>query len=112
RRAVMTLEQSGEPIAVLVYDPALHDQGGKLFDAVCAAARLALGNARLHAELRAQLAKVRESRARLVAAADAERLRIERDLHHRAQQRLVALALDLRGAPRQPPGAGPGVARW
>jgi signal transduction histidine kinase len=109
RRAVTRLDQAGEPMAVLVYDPALRDQEGRLIEAVCAAARLALGNARLHAELRAQLAKVRESRARIVAAADAERLRIERDLHDGAQQRLVALALDLRVAQRKLADAGPEV---
>jgi signal transduction histidine kinase len=38
------------------------------------------------------------SRARVVAAADAMRRRIERDLHDGAQQRLVSLALELRGA--------------
>jgi len=109
RRAMTELDQDGEPMAVLVHDPSLRDQEGKLLDAVCAAARLALGNARLRAELRAQLAKVRESRARIVAAADAERLRIERDLHDGAQQRLVALALDLRVAQRKLADAGPEV---
>jgi signal transduction histidine kinase len=43
---------------------------------------------------------VRDSRTRIVAAADTERERIERDLHDGAQQRLVALALDLRIAER------------
>jgi signal transduction histidine kinase len=62
--------------------------------------RLSLENARLHAELQAQLLKVRESRSRLVTTADEERGRIERDLHDGAQQRLVALALDLRLAER------------
>ncbi len=55
-----------------------------------AAAHLALENARLQAELRAQLAQVEESRARIVAAGDEQRRRIERDLHDGAQQRLVA----------------------
>jgi signal transduction histidine kinase len=110
RRAVTELGDANERIAVLVYDPAIREQEGSLVDAVCAAARLALGNARLHAELRAQLAKVRESRARLVAAADDERRRIERDLHDGAQQRLVALALDLRVAQRRLDGAGGEVA--
>ena len=44
---------------------------------------------------------MRESRQRIVAAADEERRRIERDLHDGAQQRLVALALQLRGAQRR-----------
>jgi signal transduction histidine kinase len=48
------------------------------------------------------------SRARIVAAADSVRRRIERDLHDGAQQRLVSLALHLRGTVRAspPPGAG------
>jgi signal transduction histidine kinase len=70
----------------------------ELIEAATAAARLALENARLSAELRSQLDKVKESRARLVSAADAERRRIERDIHDGAQQRLVALALELRSA--------------
>jgi signal transduction histidine kinase len=110
RRAVTELEQKGEPIAALVYDPALRDDP-ELVESVCAAARLALGNARLHAELRAQLVKVRESRARIVAAGDAERLRIERDLHDGAQQRLVSVALDLRVAQRRLAEAGPEIAK-
>jgi signal transduction histidine kinase len=84
---------------VLVHDPSLRDEpkpgrGGR------AAAALALENARLHAEVQAQLAKVKESRARLVAAGDEQRRRIERDLHDGAQQKLVALALELRRARR------------
>jgi signal transduction histidine kinase len=40
--------------------------------------------------------RLKESRARIVEAADAARRRVERDLHDGAQQRLVALALSLR----------------
>jgi signal transduction histidine kinase len=47
-------------------------------------------------DLRRTNAELRASRARLVAAADAERRRIERDLHDGAQQHLVALAVNLR----------------
>ena len=50
--------------------------------------------------MQAQLAKVKESRARIVAAGDEQRRRIERDLHDGAQQRLVALALELKSAQR------------
>jgi signal transduction histidine kinase len=52
---------------------------------------VSLDNAQLYAELTA-------SRARIVAAADHTRRRIERDLHDGAQQRLVSLALQLRAA--------------
>ncbi len=60
---------------------------------VAAAARLVLENERLQAEVRAQLEDLRASRARIVEAGDAERRRLERDLHDGAQQRLVALSL-------------------
>jgi signal transduction histidine kinase len=99
-RAVTLIAHEGAPLAVLVHDPTLREEP-KLVEAVAAAARLALVNARLHAEVRAQLETVQESRARIVAAADEERRRIERDLHDGAQQRLVALALELRSAQRQ-----------
>jgi signal transduction histidine kinase len=52
-------------------------------------------NVRLDAELQARLDELRESRARIVEAGYAERRRVERDLHDGAQQRLVALALEL-----------------
>ena len=99
-RAVTWVEHEGKPLAVLVHDPTLREEP-RLVEAVAAAARLALVNARLHAEVRAQLETVQESRARIVTAADEERRRIERDLHDGAQQRLVALALELRSAERQ-----------
>jgi signal transduction histidine kinase len=56
---------------------------------------MALENERLAAQVRAQLEEVKASRARIVDAADAERRRVERDLHDGAQQRLVALAMRL-----------------
>jgi signal transduction histidine kinase len=46
--------------------------------------------------LTAQVSQLQDARSRIIAAADAERRRIERDLHDGAQQRLVALALNLR----------------
>jgi signal transduction histidine kinase len=64
---------------------------------------LAVHNARLDTELqttldelRKQADELRRSRARIVASADAERRRVERDLHDGAQQHLVALAVNLR----------------
>jgi signal transduction histidine kinase len=83
-----------DPLAALVHDERLLGQR-PLLEAAGSAARLALENARLQAQLRAQLAELRASRARLVAAADAERRRLERDLHDGAQQRLLALGLAL-----------------
>ncbi|MFL5775699.1 MAG: histidine kinase [Chloroflexota bacterium] len=57
---------------------------------------LAADNARLQAEIEAQLDEVKASRTRIIAAGDAERKRVERDLHDGAQQRLVSLTLALR----------------
>jgi PAS domain S-box-containing protein len=54
------------------------------------------GHVRDITERKASLEELRASRARIVDAADEARRRIERDLHDGAQQRLVALALDLR----------------
>ena len=96
-RAVTLLERRGERVAALVHDPALREDPA-LLDAVSSAAGLALDNEHLLAELRAQLAETRDSRARIVDAADTERRRLERNLHDGAQQRLVTLALHLRMA--------------
>ncbi len=88
------VERDGQPIAVLLHDPAL-EENSELVQSVCAAASLALENERLQAELRARLAELQASRARLVEATDAERRRIERDLHDGTQQRLVSIAMSL-----------------
>ncbi len=93
-RVATVLEHDGQRLAVLVHDRALLDEP-ELVAAVGAAASLALENARLQAELRAQLAEVRASRARIVEAGDAERRRLERDLHDGAQQRLLGIRLAL-----------------
>jgi signal transduction histidine kinase len=60
-------------------------------------------NQRLRAELRAQTQELRGSRARLVAVGDAERRRLERDLHDGAQSRFAGIALHLRLAQRKAP---------
>jgi signal transduction histidine kinase len=93
-RAVTRIDRGGRTIAALVHDSALAQRPGSM-TSVAAATGLALENERLHAELRAQLAEVQASRARIVAAGDAERRRVERDLHDGAQQRFVTLALAL-----------------
>ena len=93
-RATTLVERGGETIAALVHDPALRAERG-LVDSVCAAAALALQNERLQAELRARLEELRASRARIVEATDAERRRIERNLHDGTQQRLVSIAMEL-----------------
>jgi signal transduction histidine kinase len=94
-RTVTRVERDGELLAVLIDDPAAIDEDPGLAEAVGSVARLALENERLAAQVRAQLDEVRASRQRIVDAADAERRRVERDLHDGAQQRLVALAMRL-----------------
>jgi len=88
------VERGGQPVAVLIHDPALQDNA-ELVESVCAAAGLTLENERLQAELRARLTELQASRARLVEATEAERRRIERDLHDGTQQRLVSIAMSL-----------------
>jgi signal transduction histidine kinase len=93
-RTATVVEREGEPVAALIHDPALAEND-ELVQSVCAAAALTLENARLQAELRAGLAELQASRARLVEATDTERRRIERDLHDGTQQRLVSIAMAL-----------------
>jgi signal transduction histidine kinase len=94
-QAVTPLVRGGRPVALLAHRPGLLDDPG-LVEEIAATARLALDNERLQAQNRAQLQDLRASRVRIVERGDAERQRLERDLHDGAQQRLVALALSLR----------------
>ena len=93
-RGVTIVRQHGEQVAALVYDATLRDEP-ELVEAVSAAAGIALENGRLEAELRARLQELHGSRTRVVEAEQNERRRLERNLHDGAQQRLVALALEL-----------------
>jgi len=94
-RAVARIRRHGHDVAAIVYDASLDDDP-ELVEAVRAATAIALENQQLHAESEARLAELRSSRERLVAAGDAERRRLERNLHDGAQQRLVSIALQLR----------------
>lgn len=93
-RSVASVDRDGIRVAALVYDRSLDDDP-ELVQAVQAAAAVALDNRQLQAEARAHLAELRASRERIIAAGDAERRRIERNLHDGAQQRLVVLAMQL-----------------
>jgi signal transduction histidine kinase len=90
---------AGEPqaIAVVRHREGLLDDPA-LIEEITRAARLLLANERLRADAQARLALLQASRKRIVAAADAERQRLERDLHDGAQQRLVTLAVGVRAA--------------
>jgi signal transduction histidine kinase len=94
RRAMTLIDRKGASVAVLLHDPSLEDEP-ELLAAVTAAAGIALENTRLQVELRARLEELRGSRARIVEVADKERQKLERNLHDGAQQRLVALSLEL-----------------
>jgi signal transduction histidine kinase len=94
RATTLINREDGTRVAALLHDSSLRDEP-ELLDAVTAAAGFALENARLQAELQARLEELKGSRARLVDAAQIERQRLERNLHDGAQQRLVALSLEL-----------------
>jgi signal transduction histidine kinase len=95
-RAVTPIEESGVPVAALVHDEAVLDDPD-LVDAVASAARLAVSNARLQAEVRARVAAVEASRRRIVQAADAQRRRLEQELREGAERRLARMAKLLEG---------------
>jgi signal transduction histidine kinase len=93
-RVATVIDRDGEPVAALVHDRSLLEERA-LLDAVTAAAAIALDNGRLRAESHARIEELRGSRARVIEAQQRERQRLERDLHDGAQQRLIALSLDL-----------------
>jgi signal transduction histidine kinase len=92
--------RAGAVVAMVLHRPTGPQRPDPLVTLV-EAGGLAIEIARLRVELRRQLAEVQASRARIVAAGNAERRRIERDLHDGAQQRLVSLGLRLRHAQHQ-----------
>jgi signal transduction histidine kinase len=93
-RATTLIDRDGAHVAALVHDPALADEP-ELLDAVTAAAGIAIENGRLHVELAARLEELRGSRFRVIEAGQKERQRLERNLHDGAQQRLIALSLEM-----------------
>jgi signal transduction histidine kinase len=94
RRTATPIHRDGAHVAALLHDNAL-DEEPELLEAVCAAAGIAIENGRLNAELRARLEELKGSRARVLEAGQKERQRLERNLHDGAQQRLIALSLEL-----------------
>ena len=93
-QAVTTIDDEGVPIAALVHDPTLRDDE-ELLDAIGSCLRAALRHERLTTRLATSLDLLEDSRKRIASTADAERSRIERDLHDGAQQRLIALRIKL-----------------
>lgn len=94
-REATHLVREGATVGVLVHRTGLLDSPG-LIEEVLAAARLGLKHESVHAQLKAREQDLRSSRKRIVTAADEERHRLERDLHDGAQQRIVAMLLELR----------------
>jgi signal transduction histidine kinase len=84
-RAVTPVLREGRRVAVLIHDPLL-DEVSEVVDGLTATSFVLLENTRLVEELRA-------SRGRLVETAQRERLRLERNLHDGAQQRLLNIQL-------------------
>jgi signal transduction histidine kinase len=102
-RTATPIVRGENTIAVLLHEPdAVRPE--ELQRELGSAARLAIENERLRAEVLLRLHDLRASRARIVETADAERRRLERDLHDGAQQQLLALSYDLRRAMSQADG--------
>lgn len=96
-RAASEVSTEGRLVALIIHDGALLEEPEKI-QAVSHGAALAFENARLEAEVRANVAELRASRVRIVEAGDAARREIERNLHDGAQQNLISLALKLQMA--------------
>ena len=90
-RAVTTVEDGGEPVAVLVHDPAVLDDQA-LVDGATAALRLAVANVRMRAQVRARVGELSAARRRIVEAADAQRRTLESELAAGAERRLNSVA--------------------
>jgi signal transduction histidine kinase len=88
------LREHGRVVAVVTHDEALR-ASPRVLEAGLAMTGVVLENQRLAAEAETATREVERSRARIAASAERERRRIERDLHDGAQQRLVALRIEL-----------------
>jgi signal transduction histidine kinase len=92
--AVTEVQVSGRRLAAVVHDATLAPDTA-LIRAAASYGLVVLENTRLIGELRSSLEQLSESESRGAVAARDERERIERDLHDGAQQRLVALSINL-----------------
>jgi signal transduction histidine kinase len=93
-KAVTEVEAGGRLIAAVVHDAALGPDR-RLVQTAAVYGLMVLENTRLVEELRESLRRLSEAEERRAAAATEERQRIERNLHDGAQQRLVALRINL-----------------
>ena len=81
-------------VGVLIHDRAVLDDP-TLVEAVAAATRIAVGNVRLQAEVRARVEQLEASRRRIVEAEAAQRRRLEHELHEGAERRLTEVATEI-----------------
>ena len=93
-RRVTEVRNHGAVVAAIVHDEGLVRRP-ELVEAGAAMAAVVLDNQRLAAQAEVSIRELRRSRARIASSAERERRRIERDLHDGAQQRLVALRIEL-----------------
>jgi len=93
-RWIVEVRDQDTVVAAMICDEDLKLQPA-LVDAAAAVAAVTLDNQRLAADAAVSLHELEASRARLATSAERERRRIERDLHDGAQQRLVALRIEL-----------------
>ena len=91
-QSLSPITHNGETVAVILHDAAL-DTDPELVAAAGQSMLLAIENGRLTAELRSTTTELHAMRARVATAGDAERRKVERDLHDGAQQHLVALII-------------------
>ena len=87
-KAVTAIDHDGERIAALVHDATVLNDPG-LADSVAQTAGIVLSNVRLQAEVQHQIAEVEASRRRILAAADAQRRRLQQQLEEGAGRRLA-----------------------
>ena len=93
-RWLTEIHDGGVPVVAIVHDAALRDDAA-FIESAAAAASVAFASDRVAARTAGMVRELKASRSRILAAADSERQRIERDLHDGAQQRLVALCIHL-----------------
>jgi signal transduction histidine kinase len=96
-RRVTIVQDGAEPVAALVHDAGVLADP-ELVESVAAAARIAVVNARLQAEIRDRLGELEASRQRLVETGDAERRRLEHELREGAERRLAEVEVLLEEA--------------
>ena len=100
--AIIRVTRPDGPVAEVRYSAKLTGAAYQLVAAVRAAG-LVIEHVAAQARLLAELAELAASRQRIVEAGDAERQRLERDLHDGAQQRLIALQVSLQRAGQAAP---------